>query len=71
MVKAAVLALVLAGCTQVSEGVETIKDAADEAAKIAIQWPCGVTIGSFYRVLSRRYRAGVTLLCDPDATLPE
>lgn len=62
-----VLAVLLSACADVASGVQTVKDLADKAAKIEVQLPCAMTVGSYYRALDDKQKAGVTLLCDPDA----
>lgn len=59
---------VLAACTPASravigQAVETVKEAEDSKARLALQAPCAMTVGAKNRVLSEVEKGHVEALC--------
>lgn len=71
----ALTGLILASCSQaaqtaIGEGVERIRDAEDNKARLALQAPCAITIGAKNRVLSDVERRAVESLCGGQTERP-
>ncbi len=67
--------LLLVACTPVSrafvnQAVETIKDAEDSKARLALQAPCAITLGAKNRVLSESEKRHAEGLCGGNVERP-
>ncbi len=68
-------AILLSGCTEasravVNEAVETVKQAEDSKARLALQAPCAMTVGAKNRVLSEHEKRHVEALCGGSTERP-
>ncbi len=62
------LVLVLPSCTTAQKaaaqlGIQKVKDAHDASAVVTLMLPCGIRVGSFYRVLTPNQQRATAALC--------
>ena len=63
--------IVVSGCAgYTAEGIDRVKEFADNAAIVVLADTCAMALGGYFRLENPNHKLGSALLCDPNASPP-